>query len=142
MLRRAKRPPWVKPRSVANAAAAASRMPIVGSARAKVAYLEVEKTDKIGRKFVGRDEITISQGMYSAREAQRDIDRAVEHSEYKVLDAVVETYEDGEVPALGPISRQAEDGQRGFSYGGFGGGAWPPESPRVRAMQARREEPA
>jgi len=115
----------------------------IGTVRAKRAHLLVEKHDKAGRRYVGQQDVILSRGMHSAMELQHEIDRAAQASADKVVDAVVEEYPDmGAPPQASPVSRNAELGQKGHTFGGFQGAAWPPESPRVRAMQARQEDRA
>ena len=113
----------------------------IGTVRAKRAHLMVEKHDKAGRRYVGQQDVILSRGAHTAIELQHEIDAAAMASEDVVVDAVVEEYEAGEKPLVSPISRQAELGQKGDIWGGFRGeasAAFPPESPRIRAIQARQ----
>lgn len=111
----------------------------IGTVRAKRAHLQVEKHDKAGRRYVGQQDVILSRGAHSAIELQHEIDRIAQSSDEKVIAAQVEYYGPNEVPLVSPVSRNAELGQKGDTWGGFRGAVWPPESPRVRAIQARQE---
>lgn len=129
--------PWNRKAPRANAGAKVTRA--VGTARAKRAHLLVEKHDKLGRKYVGQNEVVIAHGLLSAREAQRELDRAADESTERVVGQRVETYGDREVAEMdGNPRRSTVSGQQ---WGGYYGAAWPPESPTLRRINARREEP-
>ncbi|MCR4376073.1 MAG: hypothetical protein NUW22_14615 [Acidobacteria bacterium] len=106
-----------------------------GIQRAKRAYLAVEKIDKAGRPYIGQDEIVVSHGLYSAREAERELQRAADSAEGKVVDTVVETY-GRENPEIAGNPRRGTDS----TMWGFRGAGWLPESPRIAAINARREQ--
>lgn len=107
----------------------------VGAQRAKRAYLAVEKRDKAGNRFVGQNEIVVAHGLFSAREAERELQRAADRSEETVVDAVVETY-GRESPEIAGNPRRGTDA----TMWGFREAVWLPDSPRIRAINARREE--
>ena len=109
-------------------------MAIVGQQRANRAWLAVEKRDKAGKRYVGQNEIIISRGMFSAREAERELQRAADSSEEKVVDMKVETYGKGN-PEMGGNPRRGSE----TTLWGFQAASWLPDSPRIAAIKARRE---
>lgn len=111
-----------------------------GLARAKRAYLRVEKRDKYGRKYVGQNDVIVSHGMFSAREAERELQKAADSSTERVVDMAVETYGPRENPEMHGTPRRGD--RQNAVFGGFGGAAWPPESPTLRRIASRREEGA
>lgn len=111
-------------------------MAVNGSQRAKRAYLAVEKTDKYGKRYVGQNELVVSHGLFSAREAERELQRAADSSEEKVVGAVVDTYGKGN-PEIAGNPRRGTDA----TLWGFQAASWLPDSPRIAAIKARREEP-
>lgn len=111
---------------------------IPGGSRAKRAYLRVEKTDITGRKYIGQNEVIPSFGMFSAREAERELQKAADSSEEKVVDWSVEPYHAREVPEMYGNPRRSS--VTGTQWSGFYGSTWPPESPTIRNINARREK--
>lgn len=111
-----------------------------GVVRARKAYTKVEKRDKYGKPYVGVGETIISAGMFSAREAERELQYAVDEAESRgerVVDAVVDTYGSREVPAIESNPRRSSGGA---GVWGFEAASWLPESPELRRRQARREQ--
>lgn len=108
---------------------------IPGQSRASRAWLAVEKRDKMGRRYVGQNEIIISRGMFSAKEAERELQRAADSSTEKVVDMKVETYGKANPEMAGNPRRGTETTQWGFQAA-----SWLPDSPRIAAIKARREE--
>lgn len=115
-------------------------MPAInGVSRAKRAFLNVEKRNKYGQTYVGQNEIVVSRGAFSAREAERELQRAADSSEERVVGWTVEPYSNREVPEMYGNPRRAS--VSGTVWGGYYGNAsWPPESPVVRAINSRREK--
>ena len=107
-----------------------------GTTRAKSGRLKVRKKDKSGRSYIGQDEVTVSAGIYSAKEMEQELQRAADETDGEVVDAEVETYE----PGVNPDN--FSDPLRGFTgthtqWGGFQGASWLPESPLIRKMKER-----
>lgn len=111
-----------------------------GSARAKRAYLRVEKRDKYGRKYVGQNDVIVSHGMFSAREAERELQKAADTSTERVVGMAIETYGPRENPEMHGNPRRGDS--TGTTFGGFQGVSWLPESPALRRIASRREEGA
>jgi hypothetical protein len=107
-----------------------------GTTRAKAGRLRVKKRDKAGREYLGQNEVIVSAGMYSAREMERELQRAADESAEPVVDLEVETYSSREVPAVETPTRVVSSQAQ---WGGFGGATFLPESPLLRRMTARRE---
>lgn len=93
--------------------------------RAKNGYIEVEKTDKAGRKYKGREHMVASSGMYSGKEMEkvmREVAADVGASEDQIR---IETYQSGEAPIeVNPRHRGIEDqiyfrGSHRKFWGGF-----------------------
>lgn len=110
----------------------------IGVQRAKRAYLAVEKHDKYGKRYVGQNEIVLSHGMYSAAEADRELQRAADESAEPVVDARVETYGPREVAEMD--GNPNVGGQSQTQWGGFQGVPWLQESPLLRERASRREQ--
>lgn len=74
-----------------------------GATRAKRAYLKVRKRNKYGKPYVGQNEVVVSHGMFSAKEAHRELQKAADEASaegQEVVDAVIEGYDRGENPEL------------------------------------------
>lgn len=111
-----------------------------GTVRARKAFTKVEKRDKYGKPYVGIGETIISAGMFSAKEAERELQKSVDEAEARgerVVDAVVDTYGPRENPDVMGNPRRASGG---LGVWGFEGASWLPESPELRRRQARREQ--
>lgn len=112
---------------------------INGASRAKRSYLQVEKTDSSGRKYIGQNELVISHGMFSAREAERELQKAADSSDERVVGWNVETYSNRENPEIAGNPRRGD--ASGEVFGGwYSNPAWPPESPMIQAIEARRKK--
>lgn len=108
--------------------------------RAKGAHVKVRKRDKYGKPYVGTGEIIVSRGMFSAKEAERELQKAVDSHLSRgdeVVDAVVDVYDRHETPDITSNPRRATGG---LGIWGFEGASWLPESPEIRRRQARREQ--
>lgn len=112
----------------------------MAAVRAKSAHVKVIKHDKYGKPYVGIGEQIVSSGLFSAKEAERELQKVVDDSAARgetVVDAVVETYGHREVP---PIEGNPRRATGGTGVWGFEGASWLPESPEIRRRQARREQ--
>lgn len=106
--------------------------------RAKRAYLKVEKHDKFGRPYIGQDDVIAGAGMFSAKEAEIALQHAADNSTARVVDAGLEVYTSREIAPFEGNPRRLNPTETVF--GGFQNASWLPESPRVKAINARREE--
>lgn len=100
-------------------------MEISPGVRAKVGYIEVKRRDKGGRVVKARDHVLTSQGLFSAKELEKEminIAKEVGASEDQIR---IETYNLGEAPIeVNPRHRgippsMYSHGQRRRMWGGF-----------------------
>lgn len=108
-----------------------------GTTRARSGRLRVKKRDKAGREYLGQNEVIVSAGMYSAREMERELQRAADESGEPVVDLEVDAYSAHEVPAIETPTRVLSSQTQ---WGGFQGAGFLPESPLLRRIKARREQ--
>lgn len=111
-----------------------------GVVRARSAFTKVVKHDKYGKPYVGVGETIVSRGMFSAREAERELQKSVDAAEARgeqVVDAVVDVYGSRENPEIAGNPRRATGGA---GFWGFEAATFLPESPELRRRQARREQ--
>ena len=90
-----------------------------GVVRAKKAFTKVEKRDKYGKPYVGIGETIISAGMFSAKEAERELQHSVDEAEARgerVVDVVVDTYDSRENPEVMGNPRRATGGAGVWSF--------------------------
>lgn len=108
-----------------------------GTTRARSGRLRVKKRDKAGREYLGQNEVIVSAGMYSAREMERELQRAADESGEPVVDLEVDAYSSGEVPLIETPTRVLSSQTQ---WGGFQEAGFLPESPLLRRIRARREQ--
>jgi hypothetical protein len=108
-----------------------------GTTRAKSGRLRVKKRDKAGREYLGQNEVIVSAGMYSAREMERELQRAADESSEPVVDLEVDAYSSREVPAIETPTRVLSSQTQ---WGGFQEAGFLPESPLLRRIKTRREQ--
>lgn len=103
--------------------------------RARSGRLLVRKHDKAGRAYIGQDECVVSQGMFSAREMEKQLMEAADESDADVVDAQIDVYGSRETPGFESNPRRSE--RTHTQFGGFRGTAsWPPETNQTRREQA------
>jgi len=111
-----------------------------GAVRARKAFTKVIKHDKYGKPYVGVGETIVSRGMFSAREAERELQKSVDAAESRgerVVDAVVDVYGSRENPEIAGNPRRSTGGA---GVWGFEAATFLGESPELRRRQARREQ--
>lgn len=99
-------------------------MEVIVPTRAKAAYVLEEKTLKNGRKKKVKQEILLSNGMFSASEAEREMIKAAEDNGHSVDDIRVVPYEHGESPPMTTNPRHRVD-HLPESWSGWGPGTLP-----------------
>jgi hypothetical protein len=105
-----------------------------GLTRAKSGRLRVKKRDKAGREYIGQNEVVVSAGMHSAREMERELQRAADESSEEVIGTEVDVYSPRETPAIETPTRLHGSQTQ---WGGFQAASWLPESPVLRQMSLR-----
>lgn len=109
---------------------------VISSAQAKRASLRVEKTDKAGRKYIGRNQVVISAGMLTVKEAERELMSSIGESSERVVDIDIETYGSRESPESIGFRENTGHGSNRKSWAG-----WTmdfiPESPVLRRISEK-----
>lgn len=110
---------------------------VIVSAQAKRASLLVEKTDKAGRKYIGRNQMVVSAGLLNVKEAERALMQASDESDERVVGLDIQTYGKNEAPESIGYRAGTGSGSNRKSWAG-----WPldflPESPLIRQMSQRK----
>lgn len=109
---------------------------------AKRAVVKVRKQDKYGKPYIGQQDAIVSQGIMTAKTAEKEAQLAADEARKGGEDVVgieVETYDSNSShnppAAWAPLmDRVSSEG----SFAGFSGpGAFPPDSPMIRRIQER-----
>lgn len=93
--------------------------------RAKVGYIETRRKDKTGRVVKARDHVVSSQGMFSAKEIEKEMQQVAKEVGASEDQIRIETYRHGDSPLeVNPRHRGLPEkrefrGERRRVWGGF-----------------------
>ncbi len=108
----------------------------------KRAGLKVRKRDKIGRPYIGQQDVLVSSGILDVKSAERDLQLAADEATRLGEDVVgveLVTYDSHETPPAAWEPLLDHPSQERVFAGFYGPGAFPPESPRIRDYETRRK---
>lgn len=80
--------------------------------RAKAGYVLVDRVGKDGKVHQAKDHVVVSDGMYSAKELEREMTRVAESEGLSADRVRIETYDKGETPPNEVNPRHRGLGQR------------------------------